>query len=163
METTAIYPGSFDPPTLGHISLIRRAAAYFHDIVVLVANNPGKDGWLPVDERVAMLEEALEGADAVRVCATDDLVVAFAARIRPDDRRVVLLRGVRDSEDLEHELLLAHTNRELSSGIETFLLPASRTLQHISSTEVRRRVEAGEDVAALLHPKTAQRLVSADV
>jgi pantetheine-phosphate adenylyltransferase len=158
METIAIYPGSFDPPTLGHLSIIRRAVGLFDQVIVLVADNPAKEGWLPVDERVEMLREALAGLEDVRVEATDDLVVGFAAQFERENRRIVLLRGIRDQQDLQHELLLARANRQLSSGIETILLPAAESMEDVSSTRVRQRVEAGEDVGELVHPRTVARL-----
>ena len=158
MKTVAVFPGSFDPPTLGHISLIRRAAELWDEVVVLVAVNPVKQGWLDPDRRVGLLEEVVEATPNVAVQATDDLVVAFAGQYREPDQQVVLVRGVRDSGDLDYELLLAHANREMGHGMETVFLPAAQSLKQVSSTEVRSRIEHGEQVAELLHPRTMASL-----
>lgn len=158
MKTVAVFPGSFDPPTLGHLSLIRRAAELWDEVVVLVAINPTKEGWLGPDERVKLLEEVVEACPNVSVRATDDLVVAFAEQYRQPDVQVVLVRGVRGSQDLDYELLLAHANREMGHGMETVFLPAAQSLQQVSSTEVRSRLEHGERVADLLHPRTVVSL-----
>jgi pantetheine-phosphate adenylyltransferase len=158
MTTVAVFPGSFDPPTLGHVSLIRRAAELWDEVVVLVAINPAKQGWLDAQKRVTLLEEIVESTPNVRVHATDDLVVAFAEQYREPDKQVVLVRGLRDSEDLDYELLLAHANREMGHGMETVFLPAAQSLQKVSSTEVRSRIEQGEQVADLLHPRTVASL-----
>lgn len=158
MSTVAIFPGSFDPPTLGHLSLIRRAAELWDEVVVLVAVNPAKDGWFGADERVDMIAEMVESCPNVEARATDDLVVAFAEQYRQSDRHVVLVRGLRDGGDLDYELLLAHANREMGHGMETVFLPAAQSLQDVSSTEVRRRLANGGDVSQLLHPRTAARL-----
>ncbi len=157
MKTVAVFTGSFDPPTLGHISLIRRASEW-DEVVVLVAVNPAKKGWLEPDARVALLEEVVEATPNVAVQATDDLVVAFAEQYRERDQQVVLVRGVRGSKDLDYELLLAHANREMGHGMETVFLPAAQSLQQVSSTEVRSRLEHGEPVADLLHPRTVASL-----
>ncbi|MFP4597619.1 MAG: pantetheine-phosphate adenylyltransferase [Persicimonas sp.] len=158
MTTLAVFPGSFDPPTLGHLSLIRRAAALWDEVVVVVAINPSKAGWLSPEERVELLEDMVRLQENVSVCATDDLVVAFADDYREQASQVVLLRGVRDSEDLDYELMLAHANRELGHGMETVFLPAAQSLQQVSSTQVRDRIERGEAVGELLHPRTAASL-----
>jgi pantetheine-phosphate adenylyltransferase len=158
MKTIAIFAGSFDPPTLGHLSLIRRARQLWDELVVLVAVNPAKQGWLSAEERAELLEEMLQCDANICVDITDDLVVAVADRYRQEQAQVVLLRGVRDADDLDYELVLAHANRELGQGLETVFLPAAQTLQGISSTQVRERIEQGEPVGDLLHPKTAARL-----
>jgi pantetheine-phosphate adenylyltransferase len=160
MTTTAIYPGSFDPPTLGHLSIVRRAAALWDEVVVLIADNPAKDGRFPAEKRREMFAEIVDGHDNVSVEVTDDLVVAFAEQCRDDTRQAILVRGIRNDEDLDYELTLAHTNRQLGHGLETVFLPADPSLEEISSTAVRQKLEAGEPVDALLHPRTAARLTA---
>ncbi len=158
MKTVAVFPGSFDPPTLGHLSLIRRASSLWDKVVVLVSINPMKSGWLETGRRAELIEEVVESMPNVVVQATDDLVVAFAEQYRQPDQQVVLVRGVRGSDDLDYELFLAHANREMGRGLETVFLPAAHSLKDVSSSEVRHRIEHGEQVADLLHPRTAASL-----
>lgn len=158
MSTIAIYPGSFDPPTLGHLSIVRRAAPLWDEVVVLIADNPAKDGRFPAEKRREMFAEIVDGHDNVSVEVTDDLVVAFAERLGDDSRQAVLVRGIRNDEDLDYELTLAHTNRELGHGLETVFLPADRSLDEVSSTAVRQRLDAGEPIGSMVHPRTAARL-----
>ena len=157
MNSIAIYPGTFDPPTLGHLSILRRAAQLFNEVVVLVAINPDKETLFTPEERVEMWEEITADLPAVTVRATEDLVALFAASI--EDATPVLIRGVRDAADLEFELLLAAANRELGGGLETIFLAPGPCLRDVSSTLVRQRLQASEPLGTLLHPKTARRLL----
>ena len=156
MTTLAILPGTFDPPTLGHLSILRRAAKLFDQIVVLVAVNPDKETWFKPQERAQMWTEITADLANVTVEVTDDLVAAFASR--QVDATPVLIRGIRSDEDLEFELLLAGANRELGHGLETVFFPPGPSFGDISSTVVRERLRSGESVDALLHPRTTRRV-----
>lgn len=127
-----LFPGSFDPVTLGHLDIIRRAAAVFDEVVVGVLHNPEKPGRFPVEKRIEMLEKACTGIPGVRVTAFGGLTAELARQM---DVRV-LVRGVRGSADLESETAMAAVNRGLLPGLETVFLPASPGNTAISSTMV---------------------------
>ncbi|MCW5250747.1 pantetheine-phosphate adenylyltransferase [Streptomyces sp. SHP 1-2] len=126
----ALFPGSFDPVTEGHLDVLRRAASLFDEVVVCVMANAGKTGRFPVTERLDRLRAVTTGLGNVSVDShTDGLLVDYCRSAGID----VVVRGVRDGADAEHETRLAHVNRELA-GIETFFIPADPALAHISST-----------------------------
>ncbi|SEQ75051.1 pantetheine-phosphate adenylyltransferase [Lentzea albida] len=128
----AVFPGSFDPATQGHLNVVRRAAGMFDEVVVCVLTNPAKTGRLPLPERLALLGELTADLANVRVDSS-------AGRLLVDYCRAVgagvVVRGVRGGGDLAHELPMAAANRDLS-GIETLFLPADAGYGHISSTLV---------------------------
>ena len=140
MDMRALFAGSFDPVTLGHVDLIHRIAALSEALVVAVAVNPGKQALFSLDERVAMLREVCRDLPSVEVTQYQGLVVE-AVRIFGAE---TLVRGVRDASDVAFELQMAQANRALS-GIETLLLPASASLAFISSTMVREIARFGGD------------------
>ena len=113
--TTAMYPGSFDPVTRGHLDIIKRASRMFDTLIVAVLNNSAKTPLFTVEERVAMLEECCRGIPNVRVASFDGLTVAFAKACGA----TVMVRGLRAVTDFENEIQLAHTNHALLPGIET--------------------------------------------
>ena len=128
----ALYPGSFDPATEGHQDVLRRAARLFDEVVACVMVNPNKTGRFPVAERLDRLRATASGLDNVTVDAhTGGLLVDYCRRAGID----VVIRGVRDGHDLEHELPMAHMNHELA-GIDTVFIAAEPTKAHISSTLV---------------------------
>lgn len=128
----AVFPGSFDPATRGHLDVARRAAGMFDEVVLCVLTNPKKTGRLPLSERLALLADLTSDLPNVTVDSS-------AGRLLVDYCREagigVIVRGLRTTADLEHELPMARTNRELS-GIETLFLPADPAHAHISSTLV---------------------------
>lgn len=150
----AIFPGSFDPVTLGHEDIIRRGAALFDHLVVAVLHNPGKQGLFAVQERVGMLKCVCSGMPRVSVLSFEGLLADFARR---QDARIVL-RGVRGAMDLEHESALAQANGLLLPGLETLLLPASPGLAGTSSSLVREIAAFGGDVAPFVSPCVAEAL-----
>ena len=128
----ALYPGSFDPVTQGHEDVLCRAAALFDEVVVCVMSNPSKTGRFPVAERLDRLRAAATGLGNVTVDShTGGLLADYCRR----GGIGVVVRGVRDGRDLEHETPMALMNHELA-GVETVFIPASPTLAHISSTLV---------------------------
>ncbi|MBA3686125.1 MAG: pantetheine-phosphate adenylyltransferase [Planctomycetes bacterium] len=149
----ALYPGSFDPPHLGHLDIIRRAAAIAERLIVAVAVNPDKSLFLSIDQRVSLLRDLTAGLANVEVDRYLGATVAYAAR-----RRIgVLIRGVRSGQDLEQERALAIVNRTLG-GLETVLLPAAAETVHLSGRLVREALAAGLPVDALVPAPVAAAL-----
>ena len=150
----ALFPGSFDPITVGHVDLITRASHLFSSVIVVVADNPAKPGWLPVPQRVALVKKATAELSNVTVTATDTLTVAFARK----NGAQVIVRGIRDTQDSEFEQNLAAVNYHLDSSIETVLLPSRPQLTFVSSSTVREIMRFGGDVTGLVPPVVAEAL-----
>ena len=155
MSVKALYPGSFDPPTNGHVDLIQRGAKLFEHLTVAVLNNPVKNNPLfTVAERVEMLQEVTASLGNVSVATFDGLMVDFARRL---DARAVL-RGIRAISDYEHEFQMALMNRRLAPEIETvFLQPAGR-YSFVSSRMVKEVFSFGGDLTGLVPPNVLKRL-----
>ncbi|GEL72949.1 MULTISPECIES: pantetheine-phosphate adenylyltransferase [Myxococcus] len=152
--TIAVYAGSFDPVTAGHMSVVRQAARLFGHVVVVVAVNPDKQSLLSADERVALLREAVAHHPNVTVARTQGLIVDFARDIGAS----VLLRGVRGATDAQFETTLAQNNRALAPELSTLFLPAEAHLAEVSSSGLKARVARGEDVSAFCPPAVAAKL-----
>ena len=154
MPVKAIYPGTFDPPTNGHVDLIQRGAKLFDHLIVAVLNNPGKDPLFPVEERVEMLKEVTAPLGNVSVATFDGLMVEFARR----QGALAVLRGIRAISDYEYEFQMALMNRRLAPEIETvFLQPAGR-YSFVSSRMVKEVFSLGGEVTGLLPPNVLKRL-----
>ena len=154
MSVKAIYPGTFDPPTNGHVDLIQRGAKLFGHLTVAVLNNPGKDPLFTVAERVEMLQEAIGALDNVSVATFDGLMVEFARR----EGASAVLRGIRAISDYEYEFQMALMNRRLAPEIETvFLQPAGR-YSFVSSRMLKEVFSFGGDVTGLVPPNVVKRL-----
>ena len=138
-----LYPGSFDPVTLGHMDIIRRAAAIFDTVVVGVLHNPDKQGTFPAAQRVAMLKRACADIPNVEIIAYPGLL----ARLTRDTGIRVVVRGVRNAADLETETTMAHINRRLDPGLETLFLPASPERTDVSASMVRQLAQFGADIS----------------
>lgn len=139
MPITAIYPGSFDPITNGHIDIIRRSLKLFDRVVVAVTQNISKRPFLSVDDRIFLLNRIVEGMEQVRVMSFDGLLVDFARRIEAR----VAIRGLRAVSDFEFELQMALTNRSIDPELETvFLMPSDRFI-FLSSGLVRELWQLG--------------------
>lgn len=140
-----LFPGSFDPFTLGHADIVRRALALFDEVVIAVGYNEQKSGWMPVQERVASIKRLYAEEPRVKVESYAGLTVDFAR-----ERGIeAIVRGVRTMADFEYEMQLADVNRQLT-GIETVLLPASPQLASLSSSVVRELAHFGHDISAFL-------------
>jgi len=124
-----IYPGSFHPPTLGHVDIIRRAAALFDEVIVAVMANPEKKYLFPAQERVEMLRDSLSGLENVRVVSDGGLLARLCEREKAD----AIVRGLRSGADYEYESPLAQANRSIGAP-ETVYISADPALAHISST-----------------------------
>ncbi|MDD4081372.1 MAG: pantetheine-phosphate adenylyltransferase [Eubacteriales bacterium] len=152
----AIFPGSFDPITIGHLDLIRRAAAFCEEIFVAILINPDKEGAFPLPERLDMVKSACAAFSNVRVLGFSGLLVDLARKL---DTRLVI-RGVRGGYDLENETAMAWANAAMLPGLETLFLPASDGLGGVSSSLVRQIARFGGDFSAFV-PAGAADIVRA--
>ena len=156
MPVSAMYPGTFDPITLGHEDLVRRAAGLFDDVVVAIAANTGsKSPMFSIDERVDMARAALSGIDNVEVTRYEGLTVDFA---RERGLRVIV-RGLRAVSDFEYEFQLANMNRHLTDEVETAFLTPTEKYTFISSSLVREVAELGGDISEFVSPKVNDALM----
>jgi pantetheine-phosphate adenylyltransferase len=152
----AVYPGTFDPPTNGHLDVIGRAAAMFDELVVATGVNESKNRLFGDDERVTMLREAVAPYPNVVVATFDGLLVDFCAA----ERIGVIVKGVRTAGDYDYELQMALMNRRLT-GVETVFLPAAPELAHLSSSLVKEVARFGGDVSGFVPPDVHRRLIDA--
>ena len=153
-KVTAIYPGSFDPPTNGHLDLIERGSKIFDELMVAILRNPDKSPLFSVGERRKMLEDLTEEFKNVRVDTFDGLTVDYAAKVKAS----AVLRGIRALSDYEYELQMALMNRKLRPELETvFMMPAEK-YSYLSSRLVREVARLGGDVSKLVPELVEQRL-----
>ena len=148
----AIYPGSFDPVTNGHLDVIQRAARIFDKVVVAVADNTNKKALFSIKERVDMLKEVTRDIPGVSVETFDALVVEYARRKKIN----VLIRGLRMTSDFDYEFQIALTNRRLAEDIETVFLMPSEHVSFLSSSLLKEVAGLGGDISSLV-PKTIER------
>ena len=146
---TAVYPGSFDPVTNGHLDIIRRASKIFDKVVVSVFVNKAKTNTFSVDERVSMLKKVTAEFDNVEITSSDKLLVHFM--MENNIKRII--KGLRMISDFEIEFQMALANREQSPGIETLFMMTSSELSHVSSSLVRELAGYGADIKALVPPQ----------
>ena len=159
MMRTGVYPGTFDPPTNGHLDVIRRAIRLVDSLIVAAVVNPGKDTLFTIDERVAMLEAELADitngdGSRVRVQSFDNLLMDFVAGAGA----AVIIRGLRAVSDFEYEFQMAGMNARLNPGVETVFLMASDKHQFISSKLVKEIGRLGGDVGHFVSPGVVKRL-----
>jgi pantetheine-phosphate adenylyltransferase len=150
----AIYPGSFDPPTYGHLDVISRASRLFDRVVVAVLTNTSKQSSFSVEERVTMMRELLAEHASVDVDGFQGLLVDYARR----REAVAIVRGIRNGTDFDYEQQMAGMNRHLDGAIETVFLAPSAAHAHISSTLVREIAALGGSVRGLVPPAVEARI-----
>ncbi|MCR9248237.1 MAG: pantetheine-phosphate adenylyltransferase [bacterium] len=151
---SALYPGSFDPVTRGHLDLIQRALPLFDHLTVAVAINSSKQPTFSPDERVAMLREVLPPDERVEITTFSGLVVDFC-----HERKIgAILRGVRTVSDFEFEYQMALTNRHLADDVESVFVMPSVEYSYVSSSLIREIVKNGGDVSGFLPDIVEQRL-----
>ena len=156
MEISAMYPGTFDPITLGHEDLVRRASRIFDRVVVAIALDTGsKVPMFTFDERVDMAERALENHSNVEIRGYSGLTVEYARK----NGLAVIIRGLRAVSDFEYEFQLANMNRQLTEDVETVFLTPTDKYTYISSTLVREVASLGGDVSGFVSPLVRDALV----
>ena len=138
----AIYPGSFDPVTNGHLDVIRRSSKMVDELIVGVLNNNAKMPLFSVEERVRMLEEVTKDIPNVRIYPFDGLLIDFAAKMEAG----VVIRGLRAITDFEYELQMSQTNHKLNPDVETIFLTTSIDYSYLSSTTVKEIASYGGDI-----------------
>ncbi|MFA5356868.1 MAG: pantetheine-phosphate adenylyltransferase [Candidatus Omnitrophota bacterium] len=142
----AIYPGTFDPVTYGHIDLIERAQDIFSEVIVAVAHNPQKKPLFGVKERVDMLKEATKDMKDIAIDDFDGLIIDYARR----QKAGVLIRGVRMISDFEYEFQMALTNRKLDPDIETIFLMPHESYSYLSSKLLKEAASLGADLSSFV-------------
>lgn len=156
MSTRAIYPGTFDPLTNGHLDILSRAAVMFDEVILAIAASPSKKPLFSLNERVALAQQATAHLTNVEVVGFSDLMANFAR----DRQANVLVRGLRAVSDFEYELQLAHMNRHLLPSLESvFLMPGER-YSFVSSSLVKEVARHGGEVAAFLPEAVYQALLA---
>ncbi len=153
MTRIAVYPGSFDPITRGHEDLIRRSLEFVDQLIVAVAVNVAKQPLFSLDERVALIKQAVTD-QRVHVRSFEGLLAEFAKQVGA----AVIVRGLRAVSDFEYEFQMALMNRNLAPGIETVFLVPAFDLTYLSSSLVREVARFGGDVSQLVHPAVRQAL-----
>jgi len=152
----AVYPGTFDPVTYGHIDIIKRASRIFDRVIVAVAHNREKETLFSVNERVAMLKSAVKGIKAVEVDDFDGLIVDYVKRAGAN----IMIRGIRMISDFEYEFQMALTNRKLAGYIETIFMMPHESYSYISSKLIKEAASLGADVGNFI-PKAAEEALKA--
>ena len=157
MKRKAVYAGSFDPITKGHLDIVRRALGVFDEIVVGVAHNPGKEtGLFTATERVAMIKEALVDVSQVEVDAFDGLLVDYCDRVQAH----AIIRGLRAVSDFEYEFQMAMMNRHLNDRVETYFMTASEAYFYTASRLVKEVASLGGNVSGLVPVGVNRALVA---
>ena len=156
MSTKAIYPGTFDPVTLGHLDIVTRAAQMFDRVVLAVAASPSKKPMFSLDERVELARNMVAHLPNVEVAGFSDLMANFARAQQAN----VLVRGLRAVSDFEYEMQLAHMNRHLLPTLESVFLMPTEGSSFVSSSLVKEVARHGGDVSAFLPPHVLQALLA---
>ncbi len=157
MSRVAVFPGSFDPMTMAHLDVARRAASLFDRLIIGVLHNPKKAPLFSVEERVAMIRSAVaEFGEHVEVSSFDGLTVEFAER----NGAGFIVRGLRAVSDFEAELQMAHTNRRLERSVDTVFLMTALEFGYLSSTLAKEVAQFGGDVSGMVPGPVAEALAA---
>lgn len=146
MKTKALFPGSFDPFTAGHLNILKRALTMFDEVVVAVGINQDKRGFFDMEKKLAIIKEATRGLSGVSVISYESLTIDACREL--GIRHIV--RGVRNMIDFETERSIADANRRLAPEIETIIIPTAQEFAHISSSAVRDILRHGGDYSAFI-------------
>lgn len=149
MQRICIYPGSFDPITIGHMDIIRRAAVLFDKVIVAVLHNPAKKGAFPIEERLNMIRKACATIPNVEVDTFGGLLADYVKQTRAQ----AVVRGLRGISDFESECQMAQVNQQVLPGMETLFMMTRPEHAHISSSVVRELASFGGDVQAYIPPE----------
>jgi pantetheine-phosphate adenylyltransferase len=155
MAVSAMYPGTFDPITLGHEDLVRRATRLFDKVIVAIAANPSKEPMFSLDERVELARTVLADLASVEVMGYSGLTVDFAK----DHGLQAIVRGLRAISDFEYEFQLANMNRHLTDEVESVFLTPTETYTYISSSLVREICSMGGNISEFVSPKVRDALM----
>ncbi len=150
----AVYPGSFDPVTLGHLDIIERTSKMFDKVIIGVLNNKSKSPLFSVEERVNMLKEVTADLPNVEVQSFAGLLIDF---VRSNDAQVIV-RGLRAITDFEYELQMAQTNRVIAPELDTIFLTTNLKYSYLSSSIVKEIAEFDGEISGFLHPLVAKRV-----
>ena len=146
MKTKAIFPGSFDPFTAGHLNILKRALTMFDEVVVAVGINQDKRGFFDMEKKLSIIQEATKGLSGVSVISYDSLTIDACRKLGLHH----IVRGVRNMIDFETERSIADANRRLAPEIETIIIPTAQEFAHISSSAVRDILRHGGDYSAFI-------------
>ena len=146
MKKIAIYPGSFDPITNGHLDLIKRASKLFDEVIIAITQNANKSSFLSIDQRVDAVNKSITALNNTRVLSFDSLLVDFAR----EHNAHIIIRGLRAVSDFEYEFQLSGMNKRLNPGIETLFMTPSEEFANISSSLVREIYILGGDISAFV-------------
>ena len=155
MTVSAMYPGTFDPITLGHEDLVRRACRLFDHVVVAIAANPSKEPMFSLDERVELARTSLTDIENVEVSGYDGLTVEFAL----ENKLGIIMRGLRAVSDFEYEFQLANMNRHLAVDVETVFLTPNENYNFVSSSLVREICSMGGNISEFVSPNVNDALI----
>lgn len=154
MSTVAVYPGSFDPPTNGHVDIVNRALQVFDRVIVAVATNVNKNALFTKDERVALIRETFQDEPRVEAESFDGLLVDYMKK----RGTLVVIRGLRAVADFEYEFQMATVNRKLYPGVEMFYMMSGEEFFYVSSQVVREVAKLGGPIADFVPPVVKARL-----
>jgi pantetheine-phosphate adenylyltransferase len=154
MKNKCVYPGSFDPPTFGHLDIIGRASVIFDEVHVAVLNNTSKKRMFSLEDRIAVLDAETKVFGNITVHSFDGLLVDFMKKTGID----VVVRGVRNNTDLDIEDQMANTNKILKPDMETVLLIANPKLNHLSSSIIKELIRLRADVGSFV-PKSVLQMI----
>ena len=146
MKTKAIFPGSFDPFTAGHLNILKRALTMFDEVVVAVGINQDKRGFFDMEKKLSIIQEATKGLSGVSVISYESLTIDACRKLGIHH----IVRGVRNMIDFETERSIADANRRLAPEIETIIIPTAQEFAHISSSAVRDILRHGGDYSAFI-------------
>ncbi|MBU0686359.1 MAG: pantetheine-phosphate adenylyltransferase [Candidatus Margulisbacteria bacterium] len=150
----AIYPGSFDPVTNGHLDVIKRAQKFFDKVIVAVIANPEKDSYFSLEDRMSMLKECLKDMPKIEVDAFNGLLVDFAKKMGVS----AIIRGLRAVSDFDYEFQMAITNRKMKPDIETVFFMTDYKYSYLSSSFVKQIAHLGGDVKEFVPPVVVRKL-----
>ena len=151
----AIYPGTFDPITLGHLDIIKRASALFDKLVIGIATNLSKEPFFSLEERVDMIKDEVSGLKNIEVKSFDGLLAEFAKK----EKATTIIRGLRTVSDFEYELQMSFINRTLNPSVETIFLPATENVHFISSSFVKEVTKLKGNAQNLVSQKVWSKLI----